>query len=252
MHVFDFVPGYRHQIVIAGKEPLVLCLLALLITFALTRLYTRLARVRGWGSGSVAGGVHLHHMVIGILLILAAGFLAVAFWPGSPGREIVGIVFGIGAALTLDEFALWLYLRDVYWTPEGRSSVDAIVLGVVIGTLLLVGSSPFGVDTGSREPFAVAFAMVAVNVASAMVTFLKGKLSIGMLAVFVPLLGLISSVRLAKPTSPWARWFYGSNGTKLARAQRRFGEDAAFRRFRHRVEDAIGGTPVVSIIGDDA
>jgi len=63
-------------------------------------------------------------MVVGIVFILGTGFVTVAFWPGSPGREVIGILFGIGAALTLDEFALWLYLRDVYWSPEGRSSID--------------------------------------------------------------------------------------------------------------------------------
>jgi len=135
MNAFGFVPGYRHEIVLGGKEPLVLCLIAFLVTFALTRLYTRLARARGWGSGSVGGGIHLHHMVVGIVFILGTGFATVAFWPGSPGREVIGILFGVGAALTLDEFALWLYLRDVYWSPEGRSSVDATVIGLVFGTL---------------------------------------------------------------------------------------------------------------------
>ncbi len=112
-------------------------------------------------------------MVVGIVFILGTGFVTVAFWPGSPGREVIGILFGIGAALTLDEFALWLYLRDVYWSPEGRSSIDATVIGLVFGTLLLVGSSPFGAGAGGREPRVVAFAMVGLNVVLALITFLK-------------------------------------------------------------------------------
>jgi hypothetical protein len=102
---------------IGSREPLVVLLAAFLITFMLTRLYTRLARVRGWGSGSL-GEVHLHHMTIGITLILLSGLLAVALQPRGLGRDVIAIVFGVGAAFTLDEFALWLYLRDVYWYPR--------------------------------------------------------------------------------------------------------------------------------------
>lgn len=243
MDAFGFVPGYRDEIVLGGKEPLVLCLIAFLVTFALTRLYTRLARVRGWGSGSVGGGIHLHHMVVGIVFVLGTGFATVAFWPGSPGREVIGILFGVGAALTLDEFALWLYLRDVYWSPEGRSSIDATVIGLVFGALLLVGSSPFGAGGGGGEPRAIAFAMVGMNVALALITFLKGKLALGMLSVFVPLLGFVGAIRLAKPTSLWARRFYSSNEIKLMRAERRHGDDAALRRLRTQFEDVVGGVP---------
>ena len=103
--IFRFIPGYSQHIVGDGKEPVLLLLLAFLITFALTRLYTRLARVYGWGSGSV-GGVHLHHMVVGILIMIATALVAVAQWPNGVGRDLIAIFFGIGAALILDEFAL--------------------------------------------------------------------------------------------------------------------------------------------------
>ena len=247
MDAFGFIPGYRHQVVVSGKEPLVLCLIAFLVTFVLTRLYTRLARKRGWGSGSVGGGIHLHHMVVGIIFILGTGFVTVAFWPGSPGRELIGILFGVGAALTLDEFALWLYLRDVYWSPEGRSSIDATVIGVVFGALLLVGSSPFGVGSGGGEPQAIAFGMVGMNVVLAMITFFKGKLTLGLLSVFVPLLGFVGALRLAAPTTTSAWRFYSRNEAKLTRAQRRYGEDATLRRLRTRFEDVVGGVPSLSM-----
>lgn len=142
--IFRFIPGYSQHIVGDGKEPVLLLLLAFLITFALTRLYTRLARVYGWGSGSV-GGVHLHHMVVGILIMIATALVAVAEWPNGVGRDLIAIFFGIGAALILDEFALSLYLEDVYWSPEGRTSVDATIMGVMLAGLLMVGISPFGV-----------------------------------------------------------------------------------------------------------
>ena len=229
---------------LTGREPLLLALLSFLVTFALTRLYTRLARVRGWGSGS-AGGIHLHHMVFGILIVLVSGLLAIAFWPaGSPWRELIGIAFGAGAALTLDEFALWLYLRDVYWCAEGRSSIDATVMGVVLAALLLVGSSPFGISSGGNASRAVVFGMVAFNVGLAVATFLKGKLVLGMISVFVPLVGLIGAVRLAKPRSLWSKRFYRANPRKLARASTRFeASDSRLKRLHERFDDLLGGAP---------
>jgi hypothetical protein len=107
---------FSDQAGLTGRAPLLLLLAAFLVTFALTRLYTRLARVRGWGSAS-AGGVHVHHMAVGIVLLLVSGLVEIALQPGGGGRELLAIVFGVGAAFTLDEFALWLYLRDVYWSP---------------------------------------------------------------------------------------------------------------------------------------
>ena len=67
------------------------------------------------------GGLHIHHLVFGIVLMMLAGFLGFALQPGSPWIEIFAGLFGIGMGLTLDEFALWLYLDDVYWSDEGRS-----------------------------------------------------------------------------------------------------------------------------------
>jgi hypothetical protein len=69
-------------------------------------------------------GRHIHHLVFGIIILLTVGYAWLA--------EI-----GVGAALTLDEFALWLNLRDVYWAREGRASIDAVVL---FGTLLVAGA----------------------------------------------------------------------------------------------------------------
>jgi hypothetical protein len=184
-------------------------------------------------------------MVFGIVIVLLSGLLLIALHPGTPALEILAVAFGIGAALTLDEFALWLYLRDVYWCPEGRSSIDATLMGVLFAALLLVGTSPFGIH-GGGEGRLVAFAMVAFNVILALVTFLKGKLALGMAAVFVPVVGLVGTFRLAKPRSLWAKWFYRSRPAKLERAAARYGESSQLGRLRAAAEDLLGGAPSFS------
>jgi hypothetical protein len=242
--LLDVSAGYDFGFMFERRAPLLFGLGAFLVTFACTRLYTRLARVRGWGSGSV-GGVHLHHMVIGIVMILVTGLLAVAFWPDSlVWRSVLGVFFGAGAALTLDEFALWLYLRDVYWCPEGRSSIDATVMGVILAVLLLVGSSPFGLEDG-RMPSAIFFGVVAFNLLVAILTFLKGKLVLGMISVFVPVAGVVGAVRLAKPRSLWAKHVYAPRSPeKLERARARYeASRSRYRRLHERIDDAIGGAP---------
>jgi hypothetical protein len=74
------------------------------------------------------GGVHIHHQVWGILLVLITGLLEFRFRPHPPWQEVLAALFGAGAALMLDEFALSLYLKDVYWTKEGRKFIDAVML----------------------------------------------------------------------------------------------------------------------------
>jgi hypothetical protein len=89
------------------------------------------------------GGRHIHHLVWGILLLLAVGYAWLAeFGSGSTAQDIfinrlLAILYGVGAALTLDEFALWLNLEDVYWARQGRESLDAVVL---FGALLAAGA----------------------------------------------------------------------------------------------------------------
>lgn len=89
------------------------------------------------------GGRHIHHLVWGILILLAVGYawLAEAGSGSTPTSIFVGrllaILYGVGAALTLDEFALWLNLANVYWSPQGRESIDAVIL---FGAALAVGT----------------------------------------------------------------------------------------------------------------
>jgi hypothetical protein len=91
----------------------------------------------------IMGGRHIHHLVFGILILLAVGYawlaeVGVGEGPSSLlASRLLSVLYGVGAALTLDEFALWLNLRDVYWAREGRASIDAVVL---FGTLLAAGA----------------------------------------------------------------------------------------------------------------
>lgn len=85
-----------------------------------------------------SGVLHIHHLVPGIFLLIASGYIGISFWATEKIRHFMAILFGIGAALTIDEFALWLYLKDVYWEKQGRGSLDAVIYLVIIFTLIFV------------------------------------------------------------------------------------------------------------------
>ena len=224
-----------------SREPTALLLGAFVVTFVLTRGYTRIARVRGWGSGSV-GGVHLHHIVVGIVLVLVSGLVEISSRPDGLGRDGLAVAFGIGGAFVLDEFALSVYLRDVYWSEEGHGSIDASLLGLFLAALLLVGISPFGVHDGGHLPRLIGFALVASNIVFSLATFTKGKLTLGLLAVFLPGVGAVGASRLAKPRSLWARRFYDE--AKLARTRRRHeNPQSALHQLHERLDELIGGAP---------
>jgi hypothetical protein len=194
---------------------------ALVVTFLVTRLITRLIRAgRGPFRDMSVGGVHLHHQVIGIFLLLGIGAVEIAYRPPSPWQEVVAALFGVGAALTLDEFALWLRLDDVYWGPEGRRSVDAVLLAVVIGVLMLMGFSPFDQDASGGQ--LVGAVLVAINILITLVAILKGRTALGVVGLLVPLVSVVTAMRLARPGSPWAHRFYPQGSRRRLRSERRF------------------------------
>ena len=89
-------------------------------------------------STELCGGVHVHHLVVGIVLALVAGMLDIAVQPGSGARELLAVVFGAGAALILDEFALSVHLHDVYWTPQGRRWLTMLMpIGMVLAMVFM-------------------------------------------------------------------------------------------------------------------
>jgi hypothetical protein len=226
-----------------GRGSAFLVLLAFLLSFLFIRTSARMIRAQvSWWPGNVqtSSGLHLHHLVWGISLMLAGGFAAFALTtPTDPWYQLSAVAFGVGAGLTFDEFALWVHLEDVYWSQQGRASLDAVVLVTVFMALVLIGSTPFGLE-GHESPGLAVAAVVLVLVLSS-VTFLKGRIGLGVLSVFIPVLGLWGALRLGKPDSPWGRRRY--DGEKLDRARARFPPDSRGRRLRDAFLDAIGGRP---------
>jgi len=252
--LFRFVPGYQRYVYESGREPIFCLLLAFLLTFIAVRSYTRLGRIHGWRSGAVSG-VHLHHLVPGVVASLAAGTAIIAFQPGSDSLLLLSSLFGVGAALTLDEFALILHLDDVYWTNEGRSSIEATLMGFSFGLLCLLATAPLGSDPGRDVPHWVLGAVTSVNIALALVAFLKGKPKLGAFGIFIPGVALAGALRLAQPTSLWARRFYSEERLDRSYARSRLHE-RRYSALKLRLYDAIGGAPDLerspSTAADDA
>jgi hypothetical protein len=136
-------------------QGLFLVLVGFILSFAFIRMSTRLMRSPKvpWWPGSIVseGGVHVHHLVFGIVTMMIAGAAGFASFGNSPWMEICAFVFGVCAGLTIDEFALWVYLDDVYWAEEGRSSIDATVIAAAGMMLVLLGFTPFTIEAGSAE-----------------------------------------------------------------------------------------------------
>ncbi len=216
---------------------------AFLASFLFIRTSARLIRnpkITWWpGSVTTKGGLHLHHLVWGIVLILVSGFLNFVLRPGSPGVEILAAMFGIGAGLTLDEFALWIHLEDVYWSQEGRSSIDAVVVATLLGGLIVLGIAPF--DLSNRAtPIESLVLVILIDLFFSALAILKGKPMLGLLGVFVPLFSIVGSIRLAAPSSPWARRRYPPDGRRMSRSRARYKRVSERRR---RLMNAIGGAP---------
>jgi hypothetical protein len=242
VNLFRFIPGYETSVYDSGREPAFLMLVAFILTYAGTRFYTRTGRTRGWGSGSI-GGVHLHHLVPGVVMSLVAGGLVIAFEPGGIPLGLLAIVFGAGAALTLDEFAMLLHLDDVYWTQEGRLSIDACLTAVAFLTLALLAASPFE-ESGDKQGRWAAVAAIATNGLFVVVTMMKGKLKMGLIGMVVPGMPLVGAARLAKPSSIWARLLYPKSGRRMRRSLARYARrEARWAAHRNRLYDLIGGTP---------
>ncbi|WP_406470170.1 hypothetical protein OH738_29555 [Streptomyces hirsutus] len=238
----------QRNIIEPGKLPLLLALAAFVLTFVITRTVTRLIRAGRGPFGNVeAGGLHIHHVVPGVILTVVGGFGAVAGGRNGFGSALSAVVFGIGAGLVLDEFALILHLDDVYWTEAGRQSVEVVVLTAALVGLVLAGFSPFGVNDLSEDELQNR-AGVALNVAGnflfSLIALSKGKARIAVFGVIVPVIAVFGALRLARPGSPWSRRFYRNRPRARAKAVlRAYHHDLRWSAPRRAVQDWIGGRP---------
>ncbi|MFI5682504.1 hypothetical protein [Streptomyces sp. NPDC051636] len=240
---------WQRNIIEPGKLPLLLALGAFVLTFVVTRVITRMIRAGKGPFGNVegAGGLHIHHVVPGVVLTVVGGFGTVASDRYGFGGGLFAVVFGIGAGLVLDEFALILHLHDVYWTEDGRKSVEVVVLTAALVGLVLVGFSPFGVNDLSQDELqdrGTVISAVASDFVFSLVALAKGKLRTAVFGVIIPVVALVGAVRLARPGSYWARRFYRRRPRARARCSlRAYRHDRRWLRPRRALQDWIGGKP---------
>jgi hypothetical protein len=212
---------FQREIVDSGRLAAFLFFVALLGTFGFIRTSTHMIKAQvSWWPGNVSvGGTHIHHLVWGICAMMIFGYVGVVHQPDSPWREIVTVFFAIGMGLTLDEFALWVDLKDVYWEKEGRKSVDAMIIAGCLAGLLLVGFSSWlklADDVGDAVLAAVGAAGV-VGIVLALVCASKEKFWMALGSLVVWPIGVVGAFRLAKPHSLWARRFYRDERLKRSR-----------------------------------
>ncbi|WP_264001615.1 hypothetical protein, partial [Mycolicibacterium gadium] len=189
------------------------CLIAFILTFFVTRTIVRYIRHNAgndaprkwWQPRNISGhgGLHIHHAVFGIILVMISGvaMVTMATEGGTGEFTAAAIVFGIGAALVLDEFALILHLEDVYWAEDGRASVDAVFAAIAVAGLLIMGFNPLSFfdigiwraddSVGARTLVVV---LAALTLALAVVVLLKGKVWTGLIGMFITPLLFIGAI----------------------------------------------------------
>lgn len=259
--VYGVARWFAHDIVDRGRLPLLCCLVAFMLTFFVTRTFVRIIRhraeagrpARWWHPRNVhISGVHIHHVTFGVVLVMLSGLTLVTLsvTGHEPEFTLAATFFGVGAALVLDEYALILHLSDVYWSEDGRTSVDAVFAAVAVAGLLIMGLHPLMFflpiwhAAGSVALRAAVAGVLVLTFPLAVVVVLKGKVWTGLLGMFIVVLLVIGAVRLSRPHAPWARWRYTGQPEKMRRALQRE------RRLRRPVvraklylQCAIAGTP---------
>jgi hypothetical protein len=245
-----------------GRLPLMWCLIAFILTFFVTRTIVRYIRSqtgkdgprKWWQPRNIGhGSLHIHHVVFGVILVMLSGvtMVTLAVDGGMTEFTVAAIVFGIGAALVLDEFALILHLEDVYWAEDGRSSVDAVFAAVAVAGLLILGFNPLSFfdiyvwrSDSSLAARASVIGLAALTLLLAVVVLLKGKVWTGLVGMFITPLLFVGAFRLSRPHAPWARWRYTKRPRKMHRALER---ERWLRRpviqVKLWLQDAIAGMP---------
>ena len=241
------------------EQAVFLVLLGFVGSFAFIRMSTRIIRSESvsWWPGNIESesGLHLHHLVFGIVTMMAAGTLGFVSDGRTPYAEICALLFGIGVGLTIDEFALWVHLEDVYWAEEGRSSVDATVLAASVMLLIVLGVSPVVIDSSSTEALITSIVLTIIAFGCVAICFAKGRVLHGTIGIFVAPIAFYGAARIGKPRSAWARYRYGERRPKKqAKAVERFAPERRTERFKEAFRDIVGGKPSegLAAVGDEA
>jgi hypothetical protein len=242
-----FSDFWNNQLADHDRQGVFLVLVGFILSFAFIRMSTRLMRSPKvpWWPGSVVSesGVHLHHLVFGIVTMMIAGTLGFVAAGHSPWGEICAFAFGVGVGLTIDEFALWVYLDDVYWAEEGRSSIDATVIAAGAMGLFVVGLNPFELgDESEGIPATVVSVLLLFTVVA--ISFFKGRRLHGIVGFFLFPVALYGACRIGKPDSGWARRRYRDrNPKKQRKSEERFHPGRRTDRFKEAFRDLVGGKP---------
>jgi hypothetical protein len=206
----DITGAYDRHIQVPGKETHFLILTAFVLSFGFIRTSTHMIRAQvSWWPGNVetSSGTHIHHMFWGILLLITMGYVGIATSIPDPWFELVAVAFGIGMGLTMDEFALWLNLEDVYWQQKGRESIDAVVVTTALLVIALIGLQ-FWIDfwdaimvlTGFNRGNAwIAVPIQLIGIALAVVCFKRGRRLAGAFGLFIPLVAFLGVVVPRRP-----------------------------------------------------
>ena len=248
-----FSDFWNDQLVGEGKDGLFLVFVGFILSFSFIRISTRLQRSSRvpWWPGSVVSesGVHVHHLVFGIFAMMIAGAVDFTALGEQPFTDVCALVFGVGMGLTIDEFALWLYLDDVYWAEQGRSSIDATVIAASAMFLILVGFSPFSFETSSLDTTIGSIIGAAFVLTMVAICFFKQRVMHGSVGFFVLPIAIYGASRVGKPGSPWARRRYGERRpAKQAKAEQRFRPDRHTERFKNAFRDIVGGKPSEGVV----
>ena len=192
-----------------------------------------------------SSGTHIHHSVPGIILLIVGAFIAVATAGLGVWFGIAAVMIGAGVSLVLDEFALILHLQDVYWTNEGRLSVNLVSLTAAYLGLALTGLSPIGVDDVGGGELALrigAIGLVVLHGLLVLTCVLKGKYRLAVFALPIPGLAFGGAMRLARPGSVWARRRY-SQARVAAATKRAERFDDRWSPWIDRWDSLVGGVP---------
>jgi hypothetical protein len=242
-----------------NEQAVFLVLVGFVGSFAFIRMSTRIIRSESvsWWPGNVESdsGVHVHHLVFGIVTLMAAGTLGFVADGRTPFTEICAFLFGVGVGLTIDEFALWVHLEDVYWEREGRSSIDATVIAASLMLLIVLGVSPVVIDSSSTEALIGSIVLALLLFACVAICFAKGRVLHGTIGIFIAPIAFYGAGRIGKPSSAWARYRYGERRPKKqAKAEGRFPPDRRTERFKEAFRDIVGGKPSegLAAVGDEA